>query len=112
MASRQTSTRTLRATKTQVATQLQTIRPGLTAAQIISLGKSPDATFWQAQLSASFSAFGSIEQKIDIFVEFDSAFLITNLISAVDPTVTASQILDIAISPSDSTKIEITLKRA
>lgn len=111
MAGRTRSTRILRATKNQVANQLQSILPGITGAAIFDVRRSNDATFWQVTITTGFTAFNGIEQKIDTFVEFDDSFIITNLISAVDPTVTANQILDVAISPTDSTKIEITLKR-
>lgn len=112
MASRQQRTRVLRATKAQVANQLQSIRPGLTGAQIANVGKSDDSTFWFAAIRPGFSAFNGIEQELQDDVEFDSEFLVTNLLSVVDNTITADQILDLRISPADSTKIEISLRKA
>jgi hypothetical protein len=111
MAGRRTQTRTLRATKNQVANQLQSIQPGITGSDIIAVQRSPDATFWQATITTGFVPFNPIEDKKDTFVEFDAPFLITNLISAIDPTVTAAMIEDVLISPTDATKIEVILKR-
>lgn len=109
--SRKTSTRTLRATKQQVAVQLRTLKPGLNGDQILVIAKSPDATFWQATITTGFTAFNGIEEKLDEYLEFDAVFLIEQLISAVDGTVTAPMILDVLISPTDSTKVEVILKR-
>lgn len=113
MAGRRSQQRILRATRTQVAAQLRNIEPLISAdgSNITELARSPDATFWQATITTGFTPFNGIQQELNTYAEFDAAFIITNLISAVDNTVTAAMIDDIYISPSDSTRIEVSLKR-
>lgn len=112
MASRQKRTRVLRATKNQVANQLQSIRPGLTGAQISNVTRSDDSNFWLAAIRPGFSPFNGIEQEFQDDVEFDNVFIVNNLLAAIDNTITPGQIIDVRISPSDTTKIEIQLLKA
>lgn len=111
MVARRQQTRILKATKVQVANQLRSIQPGLTGAQILNVGRSSDATFWFAQLETGFTPFNGITQNIVTYVEFDSEFLITNLISAVDPTVQPVDIIDFRVSQIDPLSLEIELTR-
>lgn len=109
---RRRRTRTLRATKDQVATQLRSIHASLNTlvgTDILAVGKSDDGTFWEAQISTGFTAFNGIQQKLDTYVEFDSEWLVDNLIAAVDNTVTAGQVLEVLISPTDASRIEVIL---
>ena len=111
MATRREQTRILKATKIQVASQLQSIHPGITGPDIIDVGRAQDQTFWYAKLSTGFLPFNGITQSIDTYVEFDSQFLVTNLLAAVDNTITAADILALRISPTDSLSIEVELIR-
>jgi hypothetical protein len=112
MATRREQQRILRATKVQVINQLQTIDPAINATNLIDIRRSPDTTFtWEANFSSGFLTFGSIQQNINSYVQFDAQFLVTRLISAIDNTITPDMIEDMYISPSDSTRIEVSLRR-
>ena len=111
MASRKQTQRILRATKNQIAAQLQALRPGLTGAEIVDIYKAGDATFYEAEITAGFTALGPIEEKNTDYIQIDEQFIVTNLTGAIVPSVQPGDIEDFRISEDDPTKVEVVLKR-
>jgi hypothetical protein len=91
--------RVYKATKTQVANQLQSFKPGLLGTSILAVQGGTDSTFpFEFELLASTQTIAGVEEVETEFIEVTKEFLVNNLVNALPGiTYTADQLADVEI---------------
>lgn len=104
--------RIYKATKTIVASILDTFLPGLTGTDILEITSGGDSTFpWQFVILGTVSnPHAEVVQEDIKKIDVTSAFIVTELIHLLDNTITVDQLLSVQIPESDPTNIWFTIR--